>query len=238
MKHLLFIFICILVIFIATPFALLGKLPIISSLIGATPKDLGIRITKNDSIGSQTKIGTEVIAITKDIQKDDFTLEGTKVAEFTMDSKEITALSNNRAWKYYPLKDVQIKIHDDGTIESSAILVISKAMPYALGLGYSQTEIKSAMEKYSIPPFEVPIYILGKGSVANDSVTVNAQTVKIGAVPVPHDIVAQANTGTEKVLNDLIKKHTNSFHAESVSFSADKMHFKGRVAEKQYVYTE
>lgn len=238
MKNIFFILLIIICLLVATPFALLGKLPIVSSLIGATPKDLGIRITQEDSVTSQSKVGTQVIALTTDMQKTDFTLEGTKDAEFTMDSKEITALSNNRAWIHYPLKNVQVKIHEDGTIESSAILLISKAMPYAMGLGYSESEIKSAMEKFSIPPFEVPIYILGKGSVQNDSVSVNAHTVKIGAIPVPQDIVAQANTGAEKVLNDVIAKHSQSFHADSVTFENGKMNFKGRVAEKQYVLTK
>ncbi len=111
-------------------------------------------------------------------------------------------------------------------------------MPYAEGLGYSESKIKSAMEKFSIPPFEVPIYILGKGSVQNDTVSVNAQMVKTGAIPVPQNIVAQANTGAEKVLNDVIAKHSQLFHADLVTFENGKMNFKGRVAEKQYVLTK
>lgn len=227
-----------LFIVIIVPLSVLGLVPVLSSLIGAGPKDLGIRISKEDSVKARAKSGTEIISIQKNDAIKDFTLVGRKNAEFVMDSAELTAHSNNRPWKNYPLKNLQIKIHNDGTIESSATLVISKAIPYVMGLGYSESQIRDAMQKYSIPPFEVPVYVLGKGSVKNDVVSVDAQEVKIGMIAVPGDIVSQANKEAEEVLNDVIQKHSDAFHAEEVSFANGKMTFKGAVPEKEYVLTE
>lgn len=211
----------------------------LSKLLGTGQKDLGIKVTQAETKAADEKIGTEIVALPAGTTDDKgFRLEGSKPASFSMTSQEISAHSNNRQWKNYPVRNVQIKIHDDGTIESSAILIISKAMPYALGLGYSQAQIQEAMAKYNIPPVEVPIYILGKGSVANDKVSVDASVVKIGGVTVPGNIVGQANGEAESVLNDLISKNKQSFHCESLTFSNGKMDFKGNVAEKQYVVTQ
>jgi len=239
MKKILVGIIIFLIILIITPFALLGMVPFLSPLIGAGPRDLGIRITAGDSAAARAKVGTEIVALPKGTAaKDDFVLKGKENADFTMDSKELTAHSNNRPWKNYPVKNIQIKIRDDGTIESSGVLVIAKAMPYAMALGYSENQIRDAMQKYNIPPFEVPFYVLGKGSVANDAVTVDASEVRIGAIPIPGAIVAQANREAEGVLNDIIRKHAQAFHAEEVSFGSGRMTFKGQVPLKEYVITQ
>lgn len=238
MKYLLgFIGALVLIGFIVL--TILGLVPLASSILGMGPKDLGIRYTVDDSKTARDKSGTQIVSLPADTKpSEDFKLVGKKNAEFTMDSKELTAHSNNRPWKNYPVKNLQIKIHADGTIESSAILIISKAMPYAVGLGYSETQVREAMDKYHIPPFEVPIYILGKGSVTNDNVSVNAQTVKIGVVPIPAGIVSQANTEAASVLNDLIRKHSDAFHAQEVSFADGKMTFKGQVPAQEFVITQ
>lgn len=223
---------------VLVPLTSMGLVPILSSMVGAGPKDLGIRITKEDSTKAFAKMGTEYVTLKSTDSITDFTLEGKVNAELEMDSTELTAFSSNRPWKYYPLKNVQIKIHPDGAIESSSVLIISRALPYAMGLGYSETQIKDAMNKYNIPPFEVPLYIKGYGSVTNDKVTVNAQNVKIGFVTIPNTIVTQANTEAENVLDDVIQKHSENFHAESLTFQNGKMKFKGSVAKKAYYLTE
>jgi len=208
------------------------------AVFGAKPKDLGIRVTPEDSQKAREITGTEIISIMPGDNKKDFTLEGKKPIEFVMDSKELTAFSNNRSWRNYPVKNLQIKINPDGSLESSATLIIAKAMPYAMALGYSEAQIKDAMEKYNIPPVEVPIYIKGKGSVLNNKVSVNASNVTIGMVPIPGNIVARANQEAEQVLDDLIQKHSHAFNAEKVDFENGKLNFKGEVPMKEYVITE
>lgn len=239
MKYVL-IFLSLVIIIVAIILAGIGVIPGLSNLIGAGQKDLGIRYALDDSRAAWKKSGgTEIISLPSDASPaDDFRLEGKKSVSFTMNSTELTAHSNNRSWKNYPVKNIQIKIHDDGTIESSAILLVDKAMPYAMALGYSEQQIRDAMKTYAIPPFAVPIYVLGKGSVRNNSVQVDARTVKIGAIPIPGDIVARANKEAESVLNDVIAKHTDAFRADEVSFADGTMTFIGAVPEKEYVITK
>ena len=238
MRKILFGVLLTLLIIILGSLTILGLVPGLSSLIGAGPKDLGIRITKQDSQSAIAKVGSEFISIKSSDTIKDYTFEGKSNRSFTMDSKELTAHSNNRPWKNYPAKDVQVFIHQDGTIESSGRLVISKAIPYAMGLGYSEVQIRDAMQKYFIPPFEVPFYVEGNGSVLRDSVIVDARNIKVGAVSLPAEIVAKVNIEAESVLNDIIQKHSNSFHAESVTVADGKMKFKGQVPQKVFVFTQ
>jgi len=228
----------IIIAIILIPLTALGLVPGLSPLFGAGPKDFGISITKEDSLAARAKAGIEIVSLAKNADPSkDFTLEGRKDANFTLDSKELTAFTNNRPWIKYPIKNVQVIIDKDGTIESSATLIVSRVMPFAVALGYSEGQIKDVMQKYNIPPFEVPLYVKGKGSVINDVVSIDAQNIKIGAIPVPGDIVTQINKGAESILDDIIQKHSASFHAETLNFSDGKMNFKGTVPRKQYVMT-
>jgi hypothetical protein len=208
------------------------------AVLGVGAKDLGIKVTPQDSELSRTKAGMEIISINSQDGKLDFTLEGKKDMEFSMDSQELTALANNRPWKNYPVKNIQIKIYPDGTIESSGILIVSRTIPYAVSLGYSESQVKQAIQKYNLPSFEIPFYLIGTGSVTNDNVSVNASSAKIGLVPIPANIVSQANQEAEQLLNNLISKHSQSFHAETITFTDGKVNFKGYVPEKEYVQTE
>ncbi len=232
----LFGFLLAIIIVITGVAAFFGLVPGLSPLIGAGPKDLLVRFTPEDSKAARDKMGTQIITLPANTPiSDDFKLEGKRNAEIDMDSKELTAHSNNRPWKNYPDKNVQIRIHQDGTVEGSGTLIISKAMPYAMALGYSQSQIEDAMKKYRIPPFEVPVYLIGKGSVTNNKVTITTNQLKIGAVNVPKEIVNQASSEAESVVEDLIQKHNQSFNCESLTFSDGKMHFKGQLPEKEYV---
>lgn len=239
MKKVFFIFLILVLLAILTPFVLLGQVPVLSALVGAGQKDLGINVTVEESAAAQAKDGTQIVALPPgSTASEDFRLEGKREVDFTFDSQELSAHSNNRAWKNYPVKNVQIRINPDGSIESSAILMVSKFMPYAMGLGYSESQIREAMDKYKIPPVEVPVYIKGMGSVINDQVNVDAQKVRLGAVEIPGNIVSLANTEAEVVLEDIISKNSHSFHAESVTFSDGNMHFVGQLPEKEYVIAE
>lgn len=223
---------------ILIPLTALGLVPGLSPLFGAGPKDFGIRVTKEDSLAARSKAGIEIVSLPKNAEQKDFTLEGRKDASFTLDSKELTAFTNNRPWIKYPIKNVQVKIDKDGTIESSATLIVSRVMPFAVALGYSESQIRGVMQKFNIPPFEVPVYVKGKGSVINDTVSINAQNINIGAIPVPGDIVGQINKGAESILDDIIQKHSTSFHADTLNFTDGRMIFKGTVPRKQYIMTE
>jgi len=239
MKKFLIGLVIVLAIIVLVVLTLLGLIPGLSPLLGAGQKDLGIKITKEDSVAAINKVGIEIISLPKETDpKDDYRLEGKKDVDIVMDSKEVTAHSNNRPWKNLPAKNIQVKINSDGSAEASGILIVAKALPYAMALGYSEEQIKETMAKYKIPAVEVPFYIKATGGVINNNVTANASSIKIGAVNIPSGIVAQASSEAESFLENLIQKHSESVNIENVSLSDGKVNFKGQLPEKEYVITE
>jgi len=211
----------------------LGFIPGISTLMGAAPKDLGQRITSEDSLAAQSKTGIEVAKLPKDTLDDKgYSPEGKKALSVTYDSKEVTALVNNLTWKNFPAKNVQIKINPDGSIESSGVIIISKAIPFAEGLGYSADQVKQAMEKYRLPKFEVPYYLKGNGNIKNNNVTLSVSSFKIGAIPVPQNITNNAAFEAVSFIENLINRYQDHYSAESLIFDNGKVAFTGQVPEK------
>lgn len=230
------IFIIFVAIVILLPLSLLGQVPLLSSAIGAAPKDLGISINKADSDVSQSKVGTQVVTLSPTTPLyEDYRLEGKKPADISFDSKEATALVNNRAWANYPFKSVQIRINSDGSIETSGIITVKKAMPYAVALGYSESDIKKAMDKYHLPSLEIPFYLKGTGSIINNQVALDVSQAKIGAIPLPSSIVATAQNEAENLIEDIIYRHRDNFNCESLQVENNQIRFKGSVPEKEYV---
>ena len=233
-----FVFTLVLILVLA-PLTALGQIPILSELVGAGQKDLGVVVTQADADAALTKIGTEILPLPASTDPaNDYRLEGKREVKLELTANELTASALNRPWKNYPVKNVQITIAPDGTIQGSAILIVAKALPYAMAMGYSEAQVREAMDKFHLPPFEIPVYISGKGNVLNDQVNVNASNIQIGAVSLPDSLVSQVNQEAESVLNDLVAKHSDSFHAEKLDFADGKMMFEGYLPEKEYVIQE
>jgi len=212
---------------------ILGFVPGVSALMGATPKNLGQKITIEDSLAAQNKTGVEVIALPDGTtDKDGYIPQGTKNLETTFTSKEITALLNHRTWKNFPAKDVQVKINSDGSLESSGVLIVSKALPFAEGLGYSDEEVKEAMTKYKLPSVEIPYYISGFGEVKNNDISLSISSLKIGAIPLPQSMTGPLAEEATLFLESLINRYQDNFSADSITSQNGQITFKGRVAER------
>jgi hypothetical protein len=91
------------------------------------------------------------------------------------------------------------------------------------------------MSTFSLPPLEIPYYIKGTGGATDNDITINVSSFRIGYIPVPTDIVNKVAVAVETVLEDLIRKNSQSVSIESVRFENGQVYGKGTVAEKQYV---
>jgi len=217
----------------------LGFVPGVSTLMGASPKNLGQNVTREDSLAAQSKASVEIIALPSGTtDKDGYIPQGTKNLDTTFSSKEITALLNNRTWKNFPAKNVQVKINPDGSLESSGLLIVSRALPFAEGLGYSAEEVKQAMTKYKLPSVEIPYYISGFGEVKNNDISLSISSLKIGAIPLPQSMTGPLAEEATAFLESLINRYQDNFSAESITSQNGQINFKGRVAEKISVVSE
>lgn len=229
----LFLLIVAVIIFLA---GLAGFVPGLSDILGTNkPKDLGIKITTEDSAKAQEKSGVIIIELSKDTPvNNSYQLSGQKNASFSFDSKEGTAIINNRPWKYYPFSNLQLRINSDGTLETSGMVNMATFMDYANSLGYATDDVNKALDQYHIPKINMPFYAKGTGSVIDNKVTVNIQSFQAGRIPVPSGILS-ANMGRINSFAQDVVGRQKGFTAKKLVVENNKIVFDGTMPEKEAV---
>lgn len=226
----------LLVIGVVGVLGYVGFIPGLSRVMGAySAKDLGIRVTVQDSVDAQAKTGVTLMDLPPETPaSESIQLSGSKPTSYEMDSTELTALANNRSWKYFPFENVQIRIHDDGSVESSGIIKLDAVMNYAQAIGYSQADVEKAMSALSIPHVNLPYYVKASGSVENDAVSLDIQSVSLARIPVPAGYVEQHTPAVVDIIEDGIAR-APGFSIRSLQFGGGKMVFDGTVPETEAV---
>jgi len=229
----LILFIIGILIFVA---GLAGFVPGLSTILGTNkPKDLGIIITPEDSKKAQEKSGVRLIELPKDTSiANSYLLEGQRSASFSFDSKEGTAIINNRPWKYYPFSNLQLRINPDGTAEISGMVNMNLFMNYAQALGYSTTDIDKALDEYHIPKINMPFYAKGSAGIIENKVFFNVTSLEAGRIPVPSSILSSNKGRIESFVQDVVNKQ-KGFSAKKLVVENGKIVFDGTLPEKESV---
>lgn len=227
------ILIVVVLVFVA---GLAGFVPGLSTLLGTNkPKDLGITFTIEDSAQSQLASGVILVELPKDTPiENSYRLEGQRDVTFSFDSKQTSAVLNNRPLKYYPFSNVQVRINQDGTMETTGLVNMDTLIKFANGLGYATDDIKKALVQYNIPQMNMPFYIKGTGSIIENKVSLNVQSFEAGRISVPSKILSSNMGRINSFVQDVIEKQ-NGFYAKKMVVNDNKIDFDGKLPEKQYV---
>ena len=211
-----------------------GVIPGIASVFGADkPRDLGITVTKEESVQAQSKTGVAVVALPANAPlTQSIVLTGKKPQVYTMTSKEISALANNRTWKYYPLEQVQIRINDDGTVESSGVLNVDLMMNYVQAIGYSSADVEKALATYKLPLKKLPFYLKTTGEVKDGKVTGSILAAEAGRIPIPESLISDSTPQIISILEEGIAK-SPGFSIKSLKFENGNLLFDGTVPEQE-----
>lgn len=227
------LFIAVVVIFFA---GLAGFVPGLSTILGTNkPRDLGITYNQEDSAKSQAASGVTIIELPKDTPvQNSYRLEGQRDVSFSFDSKQTTAVLNNRPWKYYPFSNVQLRINADGTMETSGTVNMNTFTSYANALGYATDDVNKVMDQYHIPKLNMPFYVKGTGSIIENKVSLNVQSFEAGRIPVPSGIISSNMDRINSFVQDVVNKQTG-FYAKKMTIENGKIIFDGKLSEKEYV---
>lgn len=252
----------LLILIVLVPVVILGAMgfvPGLSSILGTDkPRDLGVKYTAENlkSVRSKSQIQYEVLPDSNiPSQTRQFSGERKVTAEFT--SSEITASLNNRPWKLWPYKNMQIKFNSDGSAEISGQLLKNKVSGYAAAIGVPAEAVNFAM-KYL--PADPVFYVKAKAALTDNKVSVlEPQTFEIGRIPIPLNVLLSFSgfdlipetyaidiSGMSDELNkvdnkkELIIGYINSrlsgafgsFYAKKAYFGDDKLFFDGTLTEK------
>jgi len=218
-----------------------GLIPSMSKVLGTNKaRDLGIRYANIDGIKLNNSIGAQTVVV-KEISGSEIesgiVFEGTKPSKYSVNSEELTALANS-PWKYIPVTDVQIKIEQDGIVETSAMLRADRIINFAKSLGYSQEQIDMIIKDYNIPVTNIPVYAKGNFSVTSGQVQIKPQAVEIGRIKLPTALIEKITSPITQGVQTLITKGFPGFSIKNLSFSNGKMSFEGTSPVKQTIVSE
>ncbi|HLD11413.1 MAG TPA: hypothetical protein VJB91_00695 [Patescibacteria group bacterium] len=259
----IFKFLCILLIlFLFVAVLLLGYLgfiPGLSSLFGSNkPRDLGVAYSQAEfnSARAKSQIEYDVLPSTTPAEES-LQTSGSRDVKTEFSSAEITALMNDRPWRYWPYKDVQVKFHADGSGEISGVLIKERLPGYGAKIAAPKEAVDFAMK---FLPSDPVFYVKMKASLAENKVGVfDPQAFQIGRMPLPVDMflsyipkslvtevyaaqLDEMNTELSKVENkrEKIIEYINQrlmtfpgFYARTARFEENKLIFEGTLPEKE-----
>lgn len=199
-------------------------------------KDLGLTASREQADAAQQKTAVAVNTLPSDAPiAGSIRYEGSMPKTYELDSSELTALALSHArYKYFPFKNIQIRVNADNTVEISCVADTMKAFSYATALGFAAADLEKAMTDYKIPRTTIPLYVKGSGSVTNGNVELNLNAGEVAGIPAPMGLVNEKKPQIVGILESFIKK-TNGLVAKSITFKDGKVHFDGMVPERKYI---
>lgn len=207
----------------------LGFVPGLSNLFGSNkPAKLGTTFTKADYTSAITKSGVQMNGntATTALDKNSKVYGPPKQVSFDLTPSEALAVLNTKPMSpNFPLKDFDLRINADKTIEVSSLLLVdrfsnSKSIP---------NDVKTALDSVNKAGLkEVPVYMKGDVAVVNGQLNFNAADVKIGKVSVPAE---QVNGAKNDISNyfQTFEKNIPGLSIKNAGIVNGKIHFDGTV---------
>jgi hypothetical protein len=177
----------------------LGFMPGVSNLFGSNQaKDLGVTFTANDYQSARAKMGTAITDLpTASAPENSISFSGQKAIKATFTEAEFNSLLNKRDWKYYPLKDSQLKINPDGSAEFTAVLIKGRVEDFARAVGASESTLGELTNYLKLLPGDPAIDIKGTCSVVNGKISQSITGFKVGKL----DFTKQVQDNSGNIVN-------------------------------------
>lgn len=209
-------FIVLLLVAAVLVMGYLGIMPGVSSLMGSDkPRDLGITATSQDYQTMVTKSGVTVSALPSDtLPADSLTFSGSRVVNTFYTSEELTAFVNQTDYKYKPVKNFQVRINSDGTVECSGIFDI-KVIQDFITASSGNSEISQYWDKYSRYFLSNPaFYVKCTPSMTNNHLSLQVEKFELGRFSIPQaaldELTSKLITLTDSIINHIPGLSVNS----------------------------
>ena len=210
-----------------------GFVPGVSNIFGSNkPVNLGTTYTAQDYKSAVAKSGVQLLnnVDTVSLEETQKIYGPAKQVNVDFTPAEVLALLNDKTHApNFPLKDFQLRVNPDGTAEVAAVLMMDNLDKYGTTHGVntgSMKEVLDTVKKAGIIAKEVPIYIKGNASVVNGQMSLDADAVKIGRLPISADTVNNNETDIINYFNNH-EKDVPGFSVKNFAIVGGKIHFDG-----------
>lgn len=234
----LLVFFLAVVVAIVLILGYLGFVPGVSSIFGSDkPRDLGVKYTQADydSGGLKNKITYAAVDSAPDARSS-IKFEGGHQVSNSWTSEEVTSrIDMNANWAYYPVKDVQLKFNEDGSVDAAGIVYVDRLKGYAEATKVPEDTIQAiskVFEQYKIPTGPVPVYMKLNLTIKDDNVDVLMPKLEVGRLPVPRSLYAPVKQAFEDFARQqLMGGGYGSFYIKSLDFKNGKLNFVGTLPD-------
>lgn len=206
----------------------LGFVPGVSTLMGTdTAINLGVQLGQESFDSAYAKL-TRYRADTAKTDSSAGTQScvGSCIVNAELTSEEVSSLLRYGGFGLGPIsKNTQIKIRADGKVEFSTLVEVDKLMKYVESSGLTDAiTVKTYLDQSGILGKAFPVYGIASGSIADNKVNLNAETVKLGRLPVtvPERINRSISSALEKKLNSI-----EGLSIKSLQFENEKVRLEG-----------
>ena len=146
----------------------LGFVPGVSNIFGSNkPKDMGVTYTAADYASAHARNGTTHSVLPAG-SVPSITFSESHQVNTVYTQAEINALLNNRQWTNYPLKDCQLKINPDNTVELSGIIIMNRLKGYEKALNLN--DMGTILDYLKYFPGDPAFYAKGNIEVVNGQI--------------------------------------------------------------------
>ena len=200
------------------------------------PKTLGIRYTAADlqSIKGKINVTNEPLPTNSPIGQT-LIVSGSHPVDTSFTSEELSALADNRHkdYAYFPFRNVQIRVNNDGTVEGSATVNYQDAVNYLVSLGVSASDITEGAAKFKIPNASLPVYLKVSGSVENNQSTIDVQQAKIANIGIPQNYITDYSPALNNLIDSVIRDRQPSVNINKLEVKDGQVLFQGTAPDKE-----
>jgi hypothetical protein len=209
-----------------------GFVPGVSNLFGSNqPKDLGVTYTEADYASAHAKNGTtHTILPSSGVPENSIKFSGQHPVDTTYTQSEFNALINYRQWEYYPLKECQFKIHPDGTLEFTGIVIKSRIMGYMEAIGVNESSLKTVTNYLKYIPGDAAFYASGKFEITNGQIVgTDIETFKVGNL----NLTSQMQNNLSSVISGVYSQINAypGFTVKTLTFKNGQVQFEGTLPD-------
>lgn len=204
-----------------------GFVPALARLVGADkPRDLGVTSTPAHATAVIQALGINLdsppgATSPADYQK---VYSGQVAIDQDFTESEVSALLNYSHVSFWAVKDAQVKIHADGTMEAALTVRTSELTIRPDG------DVPTGIMRYlpAVLPAELPVFVKGRLDVVGpQQIRTDIQALEIGRVSVPASVAGgDAESRANQYINDRLR-NIPGLSIQEITFQDGKAHFKG-----------
>lgn len=197
-----------------------------------TPKNLGVTYSENDFKSSVTKAKiTYTNSPVTSNPESAIAYSGSHKVSDSFTSSELTSVANYRSWQYLPFENIQIKLNEGG-VEISGNLDTSKVIGYLQAVGGLKKEEAEKIKNYIPISGKPSFYVNAKGSVKDNDLKLDLQSVSIGSVSIPKTIISENMSRIESFLEQRAREW-QGFSVKSLEIKDGKLSFDGTLPDTE-----